>query len=133
MPSCTVSPAAAASASSGLHAGADHDQVGNEHVAVAGFERDAAVELRRHLRDRCCELELDAVVLVFGEDQRAGFLVAGARHDARCELDHRHLDAQLGRRGRDLEPDQARADHDQVLAARESAALSARACASVRR
>ena len=50
-----------------------------------------------------------------------------------ANFDHRHLDAELGRGGRDLEPDQARADHDQMLAAGERRALIARACASVRR
>ena len=64
------------------------------------------------------EVEVDAVMLMLGQDDRAGFLVAGARHDARREFDHRHLDAELGRRRRGFEPDQAGADHDQMLAAR---------------
>jgi hypothetical protein len=51
-------------------------------------------------------------MLMLGQDDRAGFLVAGARHDARRELDHRRLDAKLGRRSRDLKTDETRADHD---------------------
>ena len=59
------------------------------------------------------------MVLVLGENERADFLVAGARHDARREFDHGNLDAQLGCRRRYLEPDQSGADHDQLLAGRE--------------
>ena len=66
------------------------------------------------------EVEVDAVVLVLGQDERAGLLVAGPRHDARREFDHRHLDAELGGRRRGLEPDQAGADHDEMLAARRA-------------
>ena len=65
------------------------------------------------------EIEVDAVMLVLGQDERAGFLVAGARHDARRVFDHRHLDAELGRRSRGLEPDQAGADHHQMFTVRQ--------------
>ena len=119
-------PAAAASASSGLTPVPTTTRSATYRspslVSSATLPSSCAVDLRHRGR----QLELDAVVLVLGEDHRAGFLVAGARHDARRELDHRHLDAELGRRGRGLEPDQAGADHDQMLAAGEPG-LDARA------
>ena len=56
-----------------LHAGADHDHVSDEQIALAGFQRDRAVELRRCLRHRRRQLELDAAMLMLGEDQSRRF------------------------------------------------------------
>ena len=52
-------------------------------------------------------------------NERGRFLVADARQDARRDLDHGGLDAELGGGGRDFEPDQPAADHQQRLAAVE--------------
>ena len=46
MPSCTVEACGFRERVVGLDAGADHDEIGDEQIAFAGFERDAAVELR---------------------------------------------------------------------------------------
>ena len=99
-----------------LHAGADQYEIGHIEIAFVVFERDAAVELRRRLHDRCRKLEFDAAMLMLGEDQGAGFLVASPRHDPRRKLDHRHLDAEFGRGGGRFKTDQAGADHDEMLA-----------------
>ena len=47
-------------------------------------------------------------------DARPGLLVADPGEDARRHLDHRGAHAELGRRGGDLEPDQAAADDDEM-------------------
>ena len=93
-------------------AGADHDEIGRERVAGLGVDRVAAVRQRAQCRDRRAGADVDAVRAVALVDEGGGLLVADARQDARRDLDHRRLDAKLGRRGRDFEADQAAADDD---------------------
>ena len=63
---------------------------------------------------------------VLGKNERAGFLIAGARHDARREFDHRHGLAQHCRRRGDFKPDQAGADEAGGKAAEQRAGQGAR-------
>jgi hypothetical protein len=56
---------------------------------------------------------------VLGQYERTGFLVAGARHDARRHLEHQDFDPLLGRGGCDFEADKACADDDKAFATGE--------------
>ena len=96
-------------------AGADHDQVGGDASRRLGHHREPAVRHALQAGADGAGADVDAVVAVALVDDRGGFLVADARQDARRDLDHRDLDAKLGGRGRDLEPDHAAADQDQRL------------------
>ena len=115
MPSCDGEPGGLRQRVVRHGAGADHDQIGRDRVAASVIDREAAVRRRRSAATRSRRADIDAARAVALVDQRGGLLVADPRQDARRDLDHRDLDAELGRRGGDLEPDHAAADHDQRL------------------
>ena len=89
------------------HADADDDEIGLERAAA--LQRDALAVDRR---DGVLEMEDDAVLLV----QRAHEVAELRPEDAlqRPLLGRDDMDLELARaqRGRDLEADEARADHD---------------------
>ena len=97
-----------------------------------GFDRNAAIRQGAHTGDRDAEPDVDPMRGMVRLDQGRGFLVADARQDARCDLEHGRLDAELGRRGGHFEADQSGSDHEQRTAAL-SCSRSASASRSWRR
>ena len=99
----------------GHRAGADHDEIGGERLAGLRHHREPAVRQALQARAHGAGADVDAVVAMALVDDRCGLLVAHARENARRDLDDRHLDAELGGRRGDLEPDHAAADQQQRL------------------
>ena len=100
----------------GRDADPDHDEIGRDGVAGLGFDREPAVRQLAQRRDRGAGADVDAAGAMARVDEGGGLLVADARENARRDLDHRGLDAELGRRCRDLQSDQAATDHGERAA-----------------
>ena len=100
----------------GNRAGADHDEIGGERIAILNVDREAPVWKRMQSGDDSPETHVDAVRVVALKHERGCLFVGDAGKETRRDLDHRGLDADLGRRGRDFKPDQPAADHDQRFA-----------------
>ena len=134
MPSCVARPAAFASRSSGATPVPTTMRSAAIGVAGLGVDRKPSVRQSRAARSTAVrDADIDAARAVALVDERGGLRVADARQDARRDLDDGGLDAELGGRGGDFEPDQPAADDQQRLGSGARCALSARASASVRR
>ena len=95
------------------HADADDHEIGLEHAAA--LQRRALAVDRGH---GIAEMEDDAVLLVQRADEVAHLRPEHALHRPLLRRHDMDLDVARAQRGRDLEPDEARADHDRARARR---------------
>ena len=101
----------------GRGADPDHDEIGREQCRRFGRRPRAARPADRAAPTRAVPTRMSTPRARWRScDERGGLLVADARQDARRDLDHGGLDAELGGRCSHLEPDQPAADDEQRLA-----------------
>jgi hypothetical protein len=92
------------------HANADDHQVGVEHAAA--LERYV---LAVDCGDTVLEMEFDAMLFVQSADEIAELRPEHALEGAFFRRDHVYLDVTGAQRGRSLQSDETRADHDRAL------------------
>ena len=111
-PRSIASPASSASASRGRTPTPDDDEVGGERRAVVERHRVASMRCRL-----ASEVETHAVLFVQRPDERRRAPGPCTRSSGTASgADDVHLELARAQRRRDLEADEARADHDRALA-----------------
>ena len=96
-------------------AGADDDEIGRDG-AVLGLDGEPSVRKLAQLPRCGIDQEIDATRGVAFVDQSGELRVADPREDARCDLDHARLDAELRGGGGHLQPGQPAVDDQKRLA-----------------
>jgi hypothetical protein len=103
-----------------------HDQLLDGFAHAVDRECCDTIAVELEMADRGADPQLDARSAVRRQHVRGDFGRSRTRQQARCRLDHRHRQAERTRTGRDLEPDEATAEHGDARRRRESRAQALR-------